>query len=468
MITVVGLSHKSAPIEVRERLSIQKQRIPEFLSELVASGTVAEGLLVSTCNRVELVAAGRPGTELQAIRDACVGALEREAAGIRAHLYGHSGGDAVRHLFRVASSLDSLVLGEPQILGQVKDAFEVARHAGTLGPILHRTVPRALRAAKRVRSETAIGSGQVSVPSVAVDLTLRIFGDLRKRSVLLIGSGEMAETVARLLRAQGARILVIGRTPEKVAELAALVGGEVRRWDDLRGALAEADVIVSSTSAPGLIVEQEMVAAAHKARRGREQFYVDLAVPRDIDPRANEVDGVFVYNVDDLSQVVAQTLSARSKEAEAAERIVDDETRGFERWFEAQQATPAIVLLRARFRSALATELSRTMRKLKHLTPDDRAALARMLEAAENRLLHDPTMRLRRAAAERDDEPGLDQLVSSLQELFGLDEDGALPYEDDVSEPEPEVVRAAEPEAVRAAQPEIEAVSGARTSSGVR
>jgi glutamyl-tRNA reductase len=463
MITVVGLSHKSAPIEVRERLSIQKQRIPEFLSELVAGGIAAEALLVSTCNRVELVAAAAPGGDLERVREACAIALDREASGIAPHLYAHTGAPAVRHLFRVASSLDSLVLGEPQILGQVKEGFELARAAGTLGPTLHRTVPRALRAAKRVRSETAIGSGQVSVPSVAVDLTLRIFGDLRGKRALLIGSGEMAETVARLLRVQGARIFVIGRTPERVEELAHLVGGEPRRWEELPGALGEADVIVSSTSAPGLVVEREMVAASHRVRRGREQFYVDLAVPRDIDPRADEIDGVFIYNVDDLSQVVAQTLTARSREAEAAERIVEDETRGFERWFEAQQATPAIVLLRARLRSALAAELSRTLRgRLKHLTPDDRAAIAKMLEAAENRLLHRPTMRLRRAASERDDEPGLPLLVTALEQLFGLDEDGELPYEDAMRDAEADRERdELETDA------ELLPISPARTSSGV-
>ena len=431
MITVVGLSHKTAAIDVRERLSLQKPRIPAFLDELVKSGAAAEALLVSTCNRVELVAAGASGVELEIVRDACMLALEREAPGIHSHLYGHTGGAAVRHLFRVASSLDSLVLGEPQILGQVKDAFELARHAGTLGPTLHRTLPRALRTAKRVRNETAIGSGQVSVPSVAVELTQRIFGEMRGRTALLIGSGEMAEAVARLLGAQGARTLVLGRTQERVEELAQAVGGDPRRWEDLRASLVEADVVVSSTSAPGYVVDHDMIVQARKSRRGRDQFYIDLAVPRDIDPRALEIDGVFVYNIDGLSQVVAKTLSQRSREAEAAERIVEEETRGFERWSDAEQATPTIVLLRERLRQALAAELQRTLRgRLKHLSADDRAALNKMLEAAENRLLHGPTMRLRRAASERDSEPGLDELVVALRELFGLDEEAELGYEE--------------------------------------
>jgi glutamyl-tRNA reductase len=438
MIVVAGLSHRSAPIEVRERLSFDKQKIPEFLGEIVREGTCSEALLVSTCNRVELVVAGAPGEDLGSLRDRCLLVLERRAPGILQHLYGHLGAGAVRHLFRVASSLDSLVLGEPQILGQLKEAFEIARGAGTLGPTLHRTVPRALRAAKRVRSETAIGSGQVSVPSVAVELAGQIFGELRGRTALLIGSGEMAETVARLVRAQGARILVLGRTLERVEELAQAVGGEPRRWNDLRSALVEADVVISSTSASDHVVDREMVSGSRRSRRGRDQFYIDLAVPRDIDPGVNTIDGVFVYNIDDLSQVVARTLSARSREADAAERIVEQETRGFERWSDAEQATPAIVLLRNQIRQALGIELSRTLRgRLKHLPAEDRAALSKLIEAAENRLLHVPTMRLRRAASERDRDPGLEALTNALRELFVADQEADLEYEDETADHEP-------------------------------
>ncbi|HET9960350.1 MAG TPA: glutamyl-tRNA reductase, partial [Polyangiaceae bacterium] len=240
---MVGLSHRTAPIEVRERLSLSRDTVPAFLRGLVAQGKVGEGLLVSTCNRVELVAAGTSlNSDLKQVVESCLRAFEEHAPGISRHMYRHAGGEGVKHLFRVASSLDSLVRGEPQILGQVKDAFEVARHAGTVGPILHRTLPRAIRAAKRVRHETLVGAGQVSVPSVAVDLTRQIFGELRGRTVLLVGSGEMAEAVARLL--------VLGRTREKVEALAQAVGGEPRLWPDLRAVLVEADVVITSTSAP--------------------------------------------------------------------------------------------------------------------------------------------------------------------------------------------------------------------------
>jgi glutamyl-tRNA reductase len=424
VIVVVGLSHQNAPIEVRERIALERARLPEFLTQLTSGETVGEVMIISTCNRVEVVAAGRGAqSDLELVAECCRKALEREAPGISQHVQLRVGGEAVRHLFRVASSLDSLVLGEPQILGQVKDAFDLARSAGTVRSILHRSVPRALRTAKRVRSETAIGSGQVSVPSVAVDFTQQIFGELRGRSVLLVGSGDMAESVAKLLRGAGTRLLVLGRSRERVEELARSVDGEPRLWPDLRASLVEADVVITSTSAPGFVIDYELVAAVRKQRRGRAQSFIDLAVPRDVDPRSNELDGVFVYNVDDFSQQVQSTLSQRSREAELAGRIVEEETRGYERWADAEQATPTVVKLRALFRDTLALELSRSFRgRLKHLGPEDREALERMLEAAENRLLHGPTMRLRQAALTREDGGlSLDDLAQALNEVFDLD-----------------------------------------------
>jgi len=423
VIVVVGLSHKSAPIAVREQLALSQQDIPDFLRGLVASEEVGEALLVSTCNRVELVAAARAtNDDLEAVAKACVRAIGERAPGVKTHLYAHSGAKAVRHLFRVAASLDSLVLGEPQILGQVKDAYELAREAGTVGPLLHRTLSRAIRSAKRVRTETSIGSGQVSVPSVAVDLARQVFGELKGHRALLVGSGEMAETVARLLAGSGARILVVGRTKEKVEELARSVGGEGRLWNELRSSLAEADVVISSTSAPDFVIDYEAVHAARKSRRGRMQVYIDLAVPRDVDPVIEKLDGVYLYNIDDLSKVVAQTLSARSLEAEAAERIVETESQNYDRWAGAEVATPTIVALRQRLSGTLRYELDRSMRsRLKHLSNDDRAALEKMLDAAVNRLLHHPTMHLRRSAMERSlDGVGFEQLAAVLEDLFEL------------------------------------------------
>jgi glutamyl-tRNA reductase len=425
VIVVVGLSHRTAPIAVREQLVLDSAGLPDFLRGLVQRPEVGEALLVSTCNRVELVAAGRAGfdSDLVQVAKACVEALAVHAPGIGAHLYSHVGGAAVRHLFRVAASLDSMVLGEPQILGQVKDAYEVARKAGTVGSVLHRTLPRAIRAAKRVRTETAIGNGQVSVPSVAVDLTRSIFGDLSGHKALLVGSGEMAEAVARLLKVGGASMVVVGRTLSRAEELAAAVGGSARPWEALQQSLVEADVVVTSTSAPHHVIDYDMVAAARKSRRGRNQFFIDLAVPRDVDPRIDKLDGEFLYNIDDLSKVVSESLSTRSREAASAEAIVGREAEGYDRWADAEQATPTIVALRARISASFEEELSRSFRgKLKHLSADDRAALGKMMESAVNRVLHQPTIRLRQAALDRaQDTLSLEQLSAAVSELFTFD-----------------------------------------------
>lgn len=338
----------------------------------------------------------------------------------------HTGSGGVRHLFRVASSLDSLVLGEPQILGQVKSAFDLAKQAGTIGPCLHRTVPRAIKTAKRVRTETGIGAGQVSVPSVAVDLARRIFGELEGRRVMLIGSGEMAEAVAKLLRNAGTRIAVVGRNEARVGVLAASVGGEPRPWSALETSLVESDVVVTSTSAPGFVVDFGSLKAARKKRRGRSLFCIDLAVPRDIDPRVESLGEVFLYNVDDLERVVSETFSTRRREAESAEALVVAETEGWERWADAIQVTPVVLALRARVAAALAAELTRSLRgRLRHLGDEEREALSVMTEAVLNRVLHAPSTRLREAASDSEAGTKLDELVGAITELFELDE--ALP-----------------------------------------
>jgi glutamyl-tRNA reductase len=424
VIAVVGLSHRTAPIAIREFIAIPTDQIEPLLKHVVARSDVAEAMIVSTCNRVELVVASRPGCEANTERlaqEAAAELLERAPA-VRGHLYLHAGADAIKHLFRVASSLDSIVVGEPQILGQVKDAFERARAAGTVGPTLHRAVTHAVRAAKRVRTETAVGAGQVSVPSIAVDLAQQIFGSLRGKRAMLVGSGEMAETVARLAHQSGAAITVVGRNMDRVRELATRFEAEPRPWSDLGACLGQADVIISSTSAPAAVIDRRLVSASRRARRGKSTFFIDLAVPRDIDPAVGDIDGVFLYNVDDLSNVVAETLSTRKKEADRAEAIVEDETRGWQRWRDAAHVTPTVVALRQQFRAVLGGELERTLRtRLKHLGAEDRAHLERMLEAGINKLLHEPTVRLRQVATEGG---STDPLVLALEELFVLDADG--------------------------------------------
>jgi glutamyl-tRNA reductase len=409
---------------VREKIALPKDEIPRVLQQLVERPAIGEAMLVSTCNRVELVAAGRQGatSDLEAVARDVVGALSALAPGVHDHLYVHAGSNAVRHLFRVASSLDSLVQGEPQILGQLKQAFEAARGAGTVGGCLHRTVPRAIRAAKRVRTETALGAGQVSVPSVAVDLARQIFGELNGRTVVLLGSGEMAETVAKLLRNAGTRILVVGRNEARVSVLATAVGGEPRSWTDLAQSLIDADVVITSTSAPGFVVDYDTIKSIRKKRRSRNLFFIDLAVPRDVDPRIEKLGESFLYNIDDFERVVSETLTTRRREAEAAEAIVVEETHGWERWADAAQVTPVVVALRHRVGNVLHAELERSLRgRLKHLAEEDRAALDAMIEAAINKMLHAPTVRLREVATDHDEDYRVDQLVAALSELFKLD-----------------------------------------------
>ena len=432
MIVVVGLSHRTAPIEVREQLALPKDQISVVLAELLQQPAIAEAMIVSTCNRVEIVASGQSGADLEAVTRAVRQVVSQRAPGVTNHLYAHQGGAAVRHLFRVASSLDSLVVGEPQILGQVKDAYELARGSRSVGSTLNQTVPRAIRTAKRVRSETAIGAGQVSVPSVAVDLARQIFGDLRGRQAALIGSGEMAETVARLLVTGGSELTVVGRNEQRVQDLASRMGGRGRSLEQLRETLIEVDVVVSSTSAPHHIVDASLLSGLRRKRRGRTLFLIDLAVPRDIDPRAENLDSVFVYNVDDLSQIVADTLSSRRREAEQAEAIVEHEVQGYDRWAEASQLTPFIVALRRHVSGVFEAELDKSLRsKLKHLSVEDREALQRMQDAALKKLLHHPSQHLRALAAQRDDR--VVDLVAALSELFPLEgeEDSAAEAADD-------------------------------------
>jgi glutamyl-tRNA reductase len=474
VISVVGLSHKSAPIEVRERFALPAERVPELLRGVVGHPAVGEALLVSTCNRVELVAAPRVGATLEATAAASRDALSALAPTAPANaLYALTGGSAVRHLFGVAASLDSLVLGEPQILGQVKEAYELAKKTGTVGSVLHRTLARAIRAAKRVRSGTAIGAGQVSVPSVAVDFARRIFGDLRGRTVLLVGSGEMAETVARSLLSSGARLLVIGRTAEKVRALAESFGAEPCAWNELALALERADVVITSTSAPGFVVEPVHVASARKKRRGQSQFFIDLAVPRDVNPEIESLDGIFLYNVDDLSRIVSESLLTRGREAVQALSIIDEEAKSFDRWADAEQATPLVVALRERMRGALRFELERSLRgRLRHLGAPEREALDTMVDAAINRILHEPTTRLRQAASLGDlDIPAFPELTAAIEHVFAL-EAGRSAQEAMRSErPDGAAAssspRTAEPEAVRSDPLSAERESVSDVPSGV-
>lgn len=429
MIVVVGLSHKNAPIEVRERLAVSRANVVEVIGKLTASPSVGEAVVLSTCNRVEVYAAarGRGATERELLETAHAAThvlASLGGDGVRSYLKQETGKQAVLHLFRVAASLDSLVVGEPQILGQLKDAIEVARGAKSLGATLGNAMHRAVRVGKRVRSETAIGEGQVSVSSVAIDLARQIFGDLEKRATVLVGAGEMAEQAAKLLVRAGSRLIIVNRSQERREALASEVGGEPRPWSDLERSLTEADIVISSTSSPGYVITPDTLKGVRKARKGRSLFLIDIAVPRDIDPAVNKLDNVYLYDVDDLSQIVSESLEGRAAEAARAAAIADEEARGFETWTAEQALTPAIVALRERTRGVLGAELERSLAgKLRHLGPAEREALSVMLDAATNKLLHGPVAKLRQLATD----PRSDEYLEALSDLFDLGSEKAPP-----------------------------------------
>jgi glutamyl-tRNA reductase len=442
---VVGLSHRTAPVEVRERLAAGADALPELLARLASRHELTEVMFLSTCNRVEVFALPRAGAPANGTggADAALRAVREELArhggapsaeALVPHQYEKRGDEAVRHLFRVAASLDSMVLGEPQILGQVKDAYDAAVAAGALKGTLGRCVSRAFSVAKRVRTETALGAGTVSISSVAVDLAWRVFGGLGDHAVLLLGAGEMAEAAARSL-GNGARALrICNRSFDRAAALASAMNAAAVPWDSLPTELVQADVVVASTASPTFVVTHEMVKRAMKARKGRTLLFVDIAVPRNVEPQVHGIDNVYVFNVDDLEQEVARGMKARQSERDAAERIVDEEVRQFLAWTRGLQVQPTVVAMRAKARAILMSELDRTLGgRLKHLE-GDRAALTQMVDSALNKLLHAPTTRLKARASEGDDAR---ELAMAIRFLFDLQEVGVAAEGDGAPTAEP-------------------------------
>ncbi len=417
---MVGLSHRTAAVETRERLAVPSDALANEVKALRTMTAVREVVVLATCNRVEVYAAG---DDIHALSTAVRGYLQGRGAPTEA-LYEHRDDAAVRHAFRVCASLDSLVVGEPQVLGQVKEAVGVARSAGGVGAVLGRLMERAFRSAKRVRTETGIAEGQVSVASVAVDLARGIFGELQGRRVLVLGAGKMALGAARSLVRLGAVLAVANRSYERAVELATAHRGSAHPLTDLGLLLPSSDVVVASTAATRFVLTREEVAAAMKQRRGRSLFLVDITVPRNIDPRAGDLDNVYLYNVDDLEKIVAEGQMGRGASTTAAEAVVDEELRGFTAEGRAMTGVvPTIAALRQRCRATALAELERSLSgRLKHLGDDDRKALEAMVEATVNKLLHAPTMALR----QKGESNGGSALVASARVLFGMDDDGGI------------------------------------------
>jgi glutamyl-tRNA reductase len=415
-LVLVGVNHNTAPIEVRERLAIPAGRLAEATRSLAQAPGIREGLILSTCNRVELLTL-QDGQESQ---PDLVRFLHEyfavPAATIKPHLYEFREREAVRHLFRVAASLDSMVVGEPQILGQVKESYTVAREVGALGGSrglgpthgLDRLLQSAFTVAKKIRTETQIGSSSVSIASVAVDLARKIFGSLANKQILMVGAGKMSELAVRHLIAQGATsLLIANRTLARAEKIAAQfarpvahggVSVEVIEFEQLYAQADRADIVITSTGSDAQVFARAQGSQFIQRRRGRPMFFIDIAVPRDVDPRMNEVEGCFVYDIDDLQQVAAANLSDRTREAEAAEQIIAEEVARYQQRQKELDAVPAIVALQANAEQMRQAELVRNAKALAGLTPEQTAAVDAMTRALTNKLLHPQLVALRKDA----------------------------------------------------------------------
>ncbi len=418
---VVGISWRTAPVAIRERLAFAEDEIAQALQAMTRALPVAEALLISTCNRVEVYGVGKAGEDpTSAVRAFLLEHRKVRPADVADALYDHRGPDAIRHVFRVASALDSLVVGEAQILGQLKAAYAVAGTSGTSGPVLSRCLERAFGVAKRVRTETAIARGAANVSSVAVELASHMFGDLSGKTVLVVGAGKMSSLAARHLYSNGAqRIVVTNRSPEKAEALAAEIDATARPWAELEQLLVGADVVISSTGAREPVLTTQLFKRVAKARRWKPIMVIDIAVPRDAEPAITKLDGVFLFDIDDLDKVVEKNLAERAKAGEQAMKIVEHEAGQFEHWLRTQGVVPTIRALREHFAEVADVEVTKALEQLarkEHTRDQQRELVQRVVQLVVNKLLHQPTTTLR--ASSPDD--GVLR-AGVLAELFGLE-----------------------------------------------
>lgn len=412
-IKVLGVNHRTAPLEVRERFAHGAHEVPGALARVMAAGATG-GVLLSTCNRTEFYLVAEEERATDVVWDLLGERLESGAAA-REYGYVERDRDAVRHLYRVSSGLDSMILGESQIQGQVRDAWEASR--AQAGPVLHRLFQTALHVGARIRTETALGTGTASAASAAVSVAGKIFGDLAGRAALILGAGDMAELAATCLADEGVRVtLVANRTHERARVIAERLGARALTLEEAWPHFATTDIALCSTAAPHAVVTWERVGAVIGGRRGRPLCILDLAVPRDVDPAIAQLENVFLYDIDDLQTVAAQATSRRRDEVPAAERIVEEETDLFWAWYGGLGVVPVIKEFRGRMEALRAAELERALRHLGHLSPDDRERVEQLSHALLNKFLHQPTVALK-AAAEEGRGYGL---LEALRRLFGL------------------------------------------------
>lgn len=414
-VLVIGVSHRTAPVAMRERLAVVPEAVGAMLAELAALPAVREAALISTCNRVEIYAAVEDADRAaQGLAEALASRAGVTSLELGAHLYERRDTEAVQHLFRVASSLDSLVLGEPQILGQTKQAHEAAVRGGSAGAVLNACFQRAFRVARRVRRETAIARNPVSVSSVAIELVRQVFGDFAGRQVLVVGAGKMSELAARTLRTHGATLTVTNRTRARADELARRFGATASDWSDLTGALTRADIVIASTGAQRPVLTHVMLTQVQRARRGRPLFLLDIAVPRDVEPEAGKLGGVYLADIDNLQKVADEHREGRKNEAADAEAIVEQEVGRFVKAWRGRQLAPTVTALRAHVLGVAQAEASRISATMPGLGERERRALLDLADGIAKKLLHAPQMALR-----NDDTDGL-SLVTAVQRLFEL------------------------------------------------
>ncbi len=420
---VVGVSWRSAPVSVREKLAFHDEELQQHLHSLVGHELIDEAVILSTCNRVEVYGCTSKSAPASAVSQAAAQtrAFIASSRGYPAEklsevLFEHLEEDAIRHIFRVASALDSMVVGESQILGQLKSAYGASSNWHSLGPVLGRCMERAFGVAKRVRTETGISRGAANVSSVAVELAKRVFGELDGKSVLVVGAGKMSALAARHLRADGAALIrVTNRSPEKAQNLAEEIDGVAAPWEDLELELSKADVIITSTGAREPVLTKKLMKKAMKRRRYKPCFIMDIAVPRDVDSAVGKLEGVYLFDMDDLERLVSENLKERSREADAALSLVEGEVRQFHQWMRQQHVVPTIRSLRSHFHEVAAAEVEKAMRNLEKATTEHerQEAMQRLGKGIANKLLHAPTTVLKQAG-------DAETLADSVTELFSL------------------------------------------------
>ncbi|HZQ68547.1 MAG TPA: glutamyl-tRNA reductase [Terriglobales bacterium] len=412
---LIGVNHQSAPVEVRERLAITESRLPEALKQFAQHPGVDEGLILCTCNRVELLAQTKNGSA--DLRGFLRNYFRVEPAELDQHLYEYREQEAIRHVFRVTSSLDSMVIGEPQILGQVKEAYATARAVGAVHSQLDLLLTRAFAVAKRVRTETAVGSSSVSIASVAVELAKKIFGSLSGKSVYLVGAGKMSELAARHLIAHGATsIFVANRTYDRAIRLAQKFDGQAIEFSRLYDTCDRGDIVITSTGAPHAIFRKEHGELFLSRRKNRPMFFIDIAVPRDVDPGLNKLDGIFVYDIDDLQQAVSAHVADRKKEAEHAEAIVNSEVERFQARLQTLDVVPTIVSLQDHLETIRQAEIDRVRGRLGPMSPEQELAIETLTRGIVNKIMHTPISTLKTAARD----PEATTVVDLVRRLFNL------------------------------------------------